>query len=158
MGSLHVLGVLLVVAGIAGLVLPLLPGTILIFLGAIALAAADSFTRIGWPMLVFIGIVFVLSVLADTAAGVLGAKRFGASRWGLIGATAGILLGLPFGLIGIVLGPIVGAVVLEWLREPSLRQASRAGVGVLVGFVVGTAVKYAAALTMVGALVLAYFI
>ncbi|MCL4813760.1 MAG: DUF456 family protein [Vicinamibacteraceae bacterium] len=158
MASLHVLGVALIVAGLVGLVLPLLPGTALIYLGAITLAAADDFSRIGWPMLVFLGVLFLLSLAADSAASLLGAKRFGASRWGLAGATLGILLGLPFGLLGIVLGPIVGAVVLEWLREPNLRQASRAGVGVLVGFVVGTAVKYAAALTMVGAIVLAYFL
>lgn len=158
MAHLDVVGALLIVAGIAGLVLPLLPGPLLIFLGALAIAAADGFTRIGWPMLTFLAVVFAVSVVADAAASLLGAKRFGASRWGLIGATLGILLGLPFGLLGIVFGPVVGAVVLEWLREPNLRQASRAGVGVLVGFVIGTAVKYAAALTMVGALLLAYYI
>ena len=84
------------------------------------------------------------------------ARRFGASRWGIIGSIAGLLVGLPFGLPGIVFGPALGALALEFARDRELRKAARAGTGVLVGFVLGTIGKYAIASVMIGLLALAY--
>jgi uncharacterized protein len=149
-------GVILIVLGLAGLLLPLLPGMPLIFLGALAIAAADGFTRVGYLSLALIAILAVIGSVLDHVAGVLGAKRSGASRWGFAGAVIGLIVGLPFGLPGLVLGPAAGAAVLEFARDQELRRAARASTGVLIGFVLGTIVKYAIACLILGILLLAY--
>ena len=151
-----VLGVLLLAAGLAGLILPALPGMPLVFVGAVAIAAADGFTRVGYVSLAVLAVLAIAGMVLDHLAGVLGARRFGASRWGIIGSIAGLLVGLPFGLPGIVFGPALGALALEFARDRELRKAARAGTGVLVGFVLGTIGKYAIASVMIGLLALAY--
>lgn len=151
-----VLGVLLLAAGLAGLILPALPGMPLVFVGAVAIAAADGFTRVGYLSLAVLAVLAIAGMVLDHLAGVLGARRFGASRWGIIGSIAGLLVGLPFGLPGIVFGPALGALALEFARDRELRKAARAGTGVLVGFVLGTIGKYAIASVMIGLLALAY--
>ena len=152
---LALVGVVLILAGLAGVLLPALPGAPLIFLGSVCLAWAEGFTRIGWLPLTAIGLLAVVSFVGDHAAGVLGARRAGASRWGLAGAVIGLLLGLPLGLPGIVFGPAIGATALEYVKDPDMRRAAKAGAGVLVGFLIGTALKYALAATMIGVLLLA---
>jgi len=149
--------VLLVAAGIVGLVLPAVPGIALVFLGAVAIAAADEFTRVGPWTLALIALLAIAASVLDYLAGVLGAKKFGASRWGVAGALLGLVLGLPLGLPGLVFGPAAGAVVLELLRDPDARRAGRAGFGTLVGLLVGTAIKYAFAGVIIGILIVSYF-
>jgi hypothetical protein len=151
------LGVLLMLAGLAGLLLPALPGMPLVFAGALAVAAADGFARVGWFPLTVIALLAVLGIVVDHAAGVLGARKAGASWWGMAGAVLGLLVGLPFGLPGIILGPGIGAVALEYARNQEFRRAAKAGGGVLLGFLVGTVLKYAIAAVMIGVLVLAYW-
>lgn len=148
--ALYAIGILLIALGFVGLVLPVLPGGPLIFLGVLAVAWADGFSRIGFAGLVVIAAFAVVLSLVDYLAGVVGARRFGASYWGLLGAFLGLLAGLPFGLPGLVVGPIAGAVVLELLRERDVERAAKVGLGTLVGFVVGTALKYAIAFVMLG--------
>jgi uncharacterized protein len=150
-------GVLLVGAGVVGLVLPAVPGIALVFLGAVAIAAADEFTRVGPWTLAVIALLAIAASVLDYLAGVLGAKKFGASRWGVAGAMLGLVLGLPLGLPGLVFGPAVGAVALELLRDPDARRAGRAGFGTLVGLLVGTAIKYAFAGVIIGILIVSYF-
>ncbi|MCL4846441.1 MAG: DUF456 family protein [Acidobacteria bacterium] len=150
-------GVLLVGAGVVGLVLPAVPGIALVFLGAVAIAAADEFTRVGPWTLALLALLAVAASVLDYLAGVLGAKKFGASRWGVAGAMLGLVLGLPLGLPGLVFGPAVGAVALELLRDPDARRAGRAGFGTLVGLLVGTAIKYAFAGVIIGILIVSYF-
>ena len=99
------IGVILIAVGLAGLLLPLLPGMPLVFLGAVAIAAADGFTRVGYLSLALIAVLAVIGSVLDHVAGVLGAKRGGASRWGMAGAVLGLIVGLPFGLPGLVFGP-----------------------------------------------------
>ena len=154
---LFVLGVLLIVAGLAGLLLPAVPGAPLIFAGSLAIAWSDGFTRVGWLPLTFIGVLGVAGMVLDQAAALLGARTAGASRWGVIGAVVGLLVGLPFGLPGIVLGPAIGATAFEYYKDPNARRAATAGVGVMIGFLVGTALKYAFALAMIGILIVSYF-
>lgn len=154
---LYVLGLALVLVGLAGLVLPVVPGAPLIFLGILAVAWADGFARIGWPGLLATGALALLITLVDYLAGLVGAKSFGASYWGLAGAVAGLLLGWPFGLPGVVLGPLVGAVLVEYFKEPDFRRAGKIGFGTLAGFVIGTALKYALGCALVGLALLFYF-
>ena len=153
---LYALAALLVLAGLAGVVLPVLPGGPLIFAGVLVLAWADGFTRIGWVPLTLCAVLAVLMSVADYTAAALGAKRVGASRWGVAGAFVGLLAGLPFGLLGILLGPFVGAALFEYLRDRDLGRAARVGGGTMVGFLLGTAVKYALAAAMLGVAVAAW--
>ena len=150
------IGVFLILVGLAGLLLPMLPGMPLVFLGALAIATADGFTRVGYVSLGLIAVLALAGSALDHVAGVLGAKRGGASRWGLAGAVIGLIVGLPFGLPGLVLGPALGAALLEFARDQELRRAARASTGVLVGFVLGTIVKYAIACVILGSLLLPY--
>jgi uncharacterized protein len=153
---LLLLGALLVVVGLVGLLLPGLPGMPLVFLGAVAVAAADGFVRVGVLSLVAIALLALAGSVVDYAASVLGARRAGASRWGLAGAVLGLVVGLFFGLPGLILGPGIGAVTLEYARDQEFRRAAKAGAGVFVGFLLGTVLKYTFACAAVGLLIFAY--
>lgn len=155
---LYALGGLALVAGLAGLVLPALPGAPLLVAGAVLVAWAEGFTRVGWPTLVLSAVLAGAIFAVDLLAASLGAKAFGASKWAVIGAAVGLVAGLFLGLPGILLGPGVGAIVFEWLRNPDFERALRAGVGATIGFIVGGAVKVALGFVLVGALLLALLV
>jgi uncharacterized protein YqgC (DUF456 family) len=152
---LYVLGVVALVAGVAGVVLPALPGSALLVAGALLVGWADGFTRVsGWTV-VACAVLGAVIWAVDFAAGALGAKVFGASKWAVIGSGVGLLVGLFLGLPGIVLGPAVGALAFEYAKDPNFERALKAGVGAFVGFVLGSAVKVALSFVLIGVLVLA---
>ena len=152
---LYVLGAAALVAGVAGVVLPAIPGSLLLVVGAVLVAWAEHFTRVsGWTVALCAAIGVAIWVV-DLAAGILGARAFGASRWAVVGASLGLVVGMFLGLPGIVLGPAVGAIVLEYARDPNFERALKAGVGAFVGFVLGTAVKVSLAFALVGVLAIA---
>lgn len=153
---LTILGVLVVGVGIVGLILPMIPGVAVIFLGILLIAWADDFTRIGPGMIFVMMALMMLALVADNVAGMFGARKAGASGWGVAGAGVGALLGLPFGLPGIILGPAVGALAFEYLKNPDMRRAGRAGLGGLFGFVLAILAKSAFAVLIIGLAVLAY--
>jgi uncharacterized protein YqgC (DUF456 family) len=145
----------LIVIGALGVVLPILPGAPLIFLGAVLAAWAEGFAYIGYPSLLALGILAALAVAVDFIAGAFGVKRFGASRRAIAGATIGTVVGLFFGIVGVVVGPFVGAVVGELSVRRNLAAAGRAGVGAALGLALGTAAKIAIAFAMIGTIVFA---
>ena len=151
---LYVLGVALLVAGVAGLVVPVLPGALLLLAGVGALAWAGDFAILGWGTVGFAGAVVLVMIAVDWAASVLGAKAFGASRWAVIGSGAGLLVGLFLGLPGILLGPAVGALVFEYAKDPDFGRAASAGAGAFVGFVVGSVLKVVLAFVLLGVVAL----
>jgi uncharacterized protein YqgC (DUF456 family) len=152
---LYVLGAVALVVGLAGVVLPALPGSALLVVGAVLVGWADGFTRVsGWTVAVC-AVLGAAIWAVDFAAGVLGAKAFGASRWAVIGSGVGLLVGLFLGLPGIVLGPAVGALAFEYARDPNFERALKAGVGAFVGFVLGSVVKVALSFVLVGVLAFA---
>ena len=154
---LWIVGVLLVTAGIAGIVFPALPGHVLIFAGLFLAAWADDFTRVsGWTLAV-IGVVAALSYTVDFVAAGLGAKRVGASPRAVVGAGLGTLLGIPFGLPGVFLGPLVGAVLGELSVHRQWQRAAGVGIAAWIGFLVGTAVKVALAFMMIAIFIAALF-
>jgi len=155
---LCVLAVLLVAAGLAGLVLPVIPGVPLVFLGIVAAAWAEGFTKIGAFTLTLCGILAAIAFAVEYLAGVLGAKRMGATPWGLLGAVVGTVAGLFFGIPGLILGPAAGAVGFEYWKDPDFKRASQAGAGVLIGFILGVVAKCAIALAMLGIATIAYFV
>lgn len=147
---LYVLGVAALVVGLAGVVLPAVPGSALLVVGVVLVAWAEGFTRVsGWTVAACV-LVGIAIWVTDFLAGVLGAKAFGASHWAVVGAGLGLLVGLFLGLPGIILGPAVGAIVLEYARDPNFERAMKAGFGAFLGFVLGTAVKVSLAFVLVG--------
>ncbi len=155
---LWLIAVLLVLAGIAGLILPAIPGALLIFLGLIVAAWADDFAYVGPWTIAVLGILALLSLGVDLWATIFGAKKFGASKRALIGAVVGALAGLFLGVPGVLFGPFIGAVVGEILSRKSLEQAARAGFGATLGLILGAAVKLALGLSMIGLFVAVRFI
>lgn len=152
----YILALLMVVAGIAGVVLPALPGLPLVFFGMLLAAWAGGFERIGVATLVVLGVLTVLSVVVDFLASALGAQRAGASRLAILGAFAGSIIGLFFGLPGLLAGPFVGALVGEWLHVRKLGQATRVGVATWIGLLLGSAVKLGLAFAMLGVFTFAW--
>lgn len=150
------LAVSLVLVGLAGTVVPVLPGVPLVFAGLAIAAWIDDFQRVGMLPLMFIGVLAVLSFVVDLVAAVRGARRAGASRTALIGAAIGTLAGLPFGLIGILVGPFVGAAAGQLIGGGTVEDAGRVALGTWVGFLLGTLGKLAIAAAMLAIFVIAY--
>jgi uncharacterized protein YqgC (DUF456 family) len=155
---LWTLAVALILIGFVGIVMPALPGHILIFAGLLLAAWADHFTRVGVPTLVVIGVIGATSYVVDFLAAGIGVKRLGASRRAMAGAALGTVAGLVFGLPGIVIGPFVGAVVGELTVHRDWKRVGRAGVAAWIGFAIGTAVKVAVAFMMVGIFAAAFLL
>jgi uncharacterized protein YqgC (DUF456 family) len=155
--ALLVLGVVLMALGIVLLAVPAVPAMAVIFAGVIAVAWADGFTRIGVWTLGLLAVVTLVGSVADNVATLFGARKAGASGWGVAGAGVGMLLGLLFGLPGIIIGPALGAFAFEYLRNPDVRRAGWAGLGGLFGFVLGVVAKSFFGLLIVGVAALAYF-
>jgi uncharacterized protein YqgC (DUF456 family) len=153
MDTLTIVGIvvgLLFLAGLMGSVVPWVPGPLLILVGALVWAVATDFTRIGPGRLMFLTALALLTYVFDFVAGAAGARRFGATRGGMIGAVAGTVVGLFLGPPGLLLGPIVGAVAGELLGGADLKGSLRAGVGTVVGLLAGIAADVVVGLVMVG--------
>lgn len=148
--TLWVAGLVMVVVGIAGTVLPALPGPTLVFAGLLVVAWADGFARVGPVTLIVLGVMTVASHAVDFVTASKGAAQFGASRRAAVGAAIGVLAGLFFGLPGLIIGPFVGAVAAEYTLVRRLAPASRAGFGAWLGLLVGIAIKLGLVFAMIG--------
>jgi len=155
---LWLVSAILLIAGFAGLLLPALPGVLLIFAGLVLAAWAEGFAYVGWGTLTILGVLTAAAYLIDFLAGLLGAKRFGAGKYGIIGAAIGTVIGLIFGLPGIIIGPFIGAVLGELYANKDLRSAGTAGLGTWLGMAVGIAVRIAVAFVMVGVFLVVRFL
>lgn len=149
---------ILVLLGLAGTVLPLLPGILLVFAGLLLAAWADGFARVGWVGLTIIGVLGGISFLADFLSTLFGAKRAGASPLALVGASVGAVVGLFFSLPGLILGPFVGAVAGEFLARRKLGQAGRVGFGTWMGLILGAVAKIVIAFLMIATFAAFYII
>jgi len=141
---------LLVVAGLAGTVVPALPGVPLVFAGLLLGAWISHFEAVGWLTLGVFALLTVLAQVLDFLASAFGAQYAGASARAFWGATIGALVGLFFGIPGLILGPFAGAVLGEISAGSGLRQSSRAGMGAWLGMIFATAIKLAIAFVMIG--------
>lgn len=147
---LWIIGAILTCTGLAGLLLPLIPGAPLLFLGLLCGAWAEDFSFVGlWTLLALAGMAG-LTYLVEFAATALGARKYGGSRRAMVGAVLGGLIGTALGVPGILLGPIAGAVIGELSLQRTLDQASRAGFGTVVGMAIGVAGKLAIGIAMIG--------
>ena len=155
--SLLVVAALLAAIGLAGLVLPAVPGAPLLFAGLLLAAWVEDFAYVGIKTIAILGVLALLTYGVDFWATMFGAKRFGASKRAVIGALIGAVVGIFFGLLGVIFGPFIGAVIGELSARRGLHAAARAGVGATVGLVLGAALKIALAFTMIGVFALARF-
>lgn len=152
------IAVILMLVGLAGTVLPALPGVPLIYAGIVLAAWIGHFEAISVTTLVILGVLTAIGVAADFVATALGAQRAGASRYGVIGAALGTVAGIFTGLWGLVFMPLVGAALGEFYAHRDALKAGRVGLATWVGMLLGTAVKLAIALTLIGAFLLALFL
>jgi uncharacterized protein YqgC (DUF456 family) len=140
--------------GLIGTVVPLLPGTTIILAAAVMhhflLGPAQS---VGWWTLAALTLLTVLSYALDLVSGSLGAKRFGATRWGAIGGIVGTIVGLFFGIIGIFVGPLIGVLAGELIGGKGLLPAGKSTWGTLLGTTAGLVAKL-----IIGALMIAWFL
>ncbi|HKY91805.1 MAG TPA: DUF456 family protein [Nevskiaceae bacterium] len=148
----------LVLIGLAGAVLPALPGIPFVFGGLLVAAWADQFARVGTFTLVVLGILGAVGLALDFIAGSLGAKKVGASPQAVAGATFGAFIGIFFGLPGLILGPFVGAVVGELQAQRSLGQAAASGVGTWIGLFLGIVAKLVIGIVMIAIFAFDYFV
>ncbi len=156
--ALWILAFVAVALGMAGMVLPVLPGTPLL-LGGLWLAAwLDAYTKVSGMTIVLIGVMALIAWAVDYVAAAVGVKKAGASTQAMLGAGIGVVVGLPLGLIGIVFGPVVGAMVGEFIARKDHRQSVRAGLAAGLAFIVASALKLGLAIAMVGVFAFAYFV
>jgi uncharacterized protein YqgC (DUF456 family) len=147
---LWVIAALLVLIGLAGVILPALPGIALIFGGLLMAAWLDGFERIGGVTLAVLGALTVIAWLIDFAAGVIGAQRVGASPLALVGRAIGTVVGLFGGLIGLLFAPLAGAALGEYIARRDALQATRVGVATWLGMLIAAVAKVAIAFMMLG--------
>jgi len=150
-----ILAVVLVIVGIAGTILPALPGIPLVFGGLLLAAWADGFRHVGGWTLGLLALLTLASFAIDLLATAMGAKRVGASRLALLGATIGAIVGVFFSFVGILVGPFVGAVLGELAHRRRMAgsdvgHAARVGLGTWTGLLLGTVLKLVVAFAMVG--------
>jgi uncharacterized protein YqgC (DUF456 family) len=148
---LWIIVIALFVIGLAGTILPTLPGNILIFAGALVYGIFTEFEEVTlWVLAALAGISIGAQVL-DYVAGAYGAKRFGASKYGIWGAIIGGILGfIILNIVGLIVGVFLGAIVPEMLLGQNLREALRVGWGSLLGFLGGTLMKFVLGLVTIG--------
>jgi uncharacterized protein YqgC (DUF456 family) len=155
---LYAIAALLVLVGLAGVILPALPGLPLVFAGMLLAAWAGNFQEIGWVTLVVLGLMTAVSFVIDFWATAHGAKRVGASKqaiWGaILGTFAGLFVMPPLGLF---VGPFVGALIGELIHGREIRQAAKVGFGTWLGILLGIVLKLGLAFAMLGVFAFAWF-
>lgn len=153
-GTAFVIALLVMLVGVAGTLVPALPGIPLIWLAMLAYAWVEGFQEITWTFLLIALLVAVFSQVAEYYSRALGAKKFGASRAGTWGAVLGSLVGLFFMPVGLLVGPFVGALVAEMISGRKTDEAIRAGVGGVIGVLGSVVVNFILAVGLVVAFAL----
>jgi len=154
----YAFAVVFVLVGLAGMVLPALPGVPLVFAGLLLAAWSDGFQHVGGLSILLLAALTLIAVLADLVASAFGTRLAGASGWAFAGAALGAVVGLFFGIPGLILGPFLGALGAEWLIFRNFRRAAKAGGGAAIGLLIGAAVKVSVVFTMFGVFALAWWI
>lgn len=149
---LLVIAFLLMLIGIIGCIVPGLPGTPISYVG-LWIAQATDRVDFSWQFMLIWGIVVVVITLLDYVVPAWGTKRYGGSKWGVWGSTIGVFVGLFFGAAGVILGPLVGAILGELISGKQLNDALRAGWGSFIGILFSTVLKLIACGLMTTALI-----
>jgi uncharacterized protein len=154
-----VISTLLILFGLAGLILPFVPGGVPVaWLGLLVFAIGTGFKRISIAEVVVFFVVMLLTIAIDFFAPMLGAGKYRASKWGILGAMFGSFLGIfIMGFWGIIIGPFLGAIFGELITGRQHGQALKVGWGTLIGIIVGGIIKITVVLIMLGFLIAAWF-
>ncbi len=152
------LSVALIVAGVAGTVLPALPGTLFVLAGIVLGAWIDDFTRVGWVSVTVVAVLAVLAWVLDYVAGLLGARKAGASKQAIVGAAIGTVVGLFMGLVGVFFMPLVGAAIGEYIAQKDHARAAHVGLATWLGIMAGMVAKVVIAFVMIGVFVVALLV
>lgn len=155
---LWVSAVTLVLIGLAGTLVPVLPGTPLVCVGLVLAAWIDRFGKVGWMPLVVIGVLAAISLVIDFYTTARGAQKAGATKLALIGAAVGMTIGLFFGLPGLIAGPFLGAAAGQLIGGGGLAAAGKVGLGTWTGIIAGSIAKLAIGVVMVVIFAVAYFV
>lgn len=145
----------LIVLGVAGTVLPALPGTLFVLAGIVLGAWIDDFTRVSWFAVGTVSVLAVIAWVLDYVAGLMGAKKAGASTLALVGAAIGTVVGLFMGIVGVLFMPLVGAAVGEYIAQKDQARALKVGVATWLGIMVGLVAKVVIAFMMIGVFIVA---
>ena len=156
--ALYLLATALIIGGLVGSVIPALPGLPMIFGGIWLTAAVDDYRHLGLWWLLLIGGLGAAGVIIEFIASTLGAKRIGASRQALWGASIGTLVGMFFGIPGLLLGPFIGALLGELASGNSVLRSAHVGIGTWIGLLFGTLMKLVISFVMVGLFGLAWWL
>lgn len=146
----YVIASIIIAAGFVGSILPNLPGIPVMFSGMLLAAWVGHFDKIKVWVIVILGVLAAFSIVFDFLSGTYGAKRYGASKAAVWGALLGTIVGLFFGIPGLLLGPFVGAMIGQLLSGSPIDHATRVGFGTWIGLLIGTAIKLAVAFMMLG--------
>lgn len=147
---LWVLCAVLILLGLAGTLLPVLPGTLLVWGGILLGAWIDDFSRVGISTVLLVSVLALLAWGLDYVAGLMGAKGAGASKLALIGAALGTLLGIFMGFVGVLFMPFIGAALGEYLAQRDKTRAVKVGLASWIGIMVGLIAKVVLTFIMVG--------
>jgi uncharacterized protein len=150
-----VVAAVLILTGIAGVVVPVLPGVVFVFGGMLLAAWIDHFTRISVGTVAVLAALAAVALVADYASSAVAAKRAGASKLGIIGAALGTALGIFGGFIGLLFMPLVGAAIGEFIARRDALHAGRVGVATWLGLLAAMVIKITIVFTMVGVFVVA---
>ena len=145
-----ILSAVMVLLGLAGTVLPVLPGTLLVWLGLLLGAWSEDFARVSVGTMVFITFLAVFASALDFVAGLLGAKRAQASKLALVGAAVGTVVGIFMGLIGVLFMPLIGAALGEYWAQKNHQRAARVALSTWLGMMLGMIAKIVIAFMMLG--------
>jgi uncharacterized protein YqgC (DUF456 family) len=140
---LLILGIILMILGIIGCLVPVLPGPPISFLGLIMLHVT-RFGQFTTTVLVSLAVVTIIVTILDYIVPIWGTRKFGGSKYGMRGATVGLIIGLFLGPVGIIVGALIGAIVGELIFKDDMKYAIKAGFGSLLGFLTGIGLKLAA--------------
>ncbi len=130
-----------ILIGLAGCIVPIVPGPPLSYLGILFLHWTERY-QFDQKFLLTWGLLVAGVTIIDYITPIIGTKKFGGTRRGTWGATLGLIVGLFFGPVGIILGPFVGAVVGEMTQSDDFNKALKSGLGSLIGFLIGTGLKF----------------
>jgi hypothetical protein len=148
--ALWVLAFALIAVGLIGTVMPALPGPPLVLLGILLAAWIDRFAKISGLVCAIISVLALAAIAIDWIAGAMGARRVGASKWAVIGATVGAILGVLSGFWGLLFMPLVGAAIGEFIARQDLLRAGQVGLATWIGMLLGTVAKLAIVAMMIG--------
>lgn len=148
--ALWVLAFALIAVGLIGTVMPALPGPPLVLLGILLAAWIDRFAKISGLVCAIVSVLALAAIAIDWIAGALGARRVGASKWAVVGATVGAILGVLSGFWGLLFMPLAGAAIGEFIARQDLLRAGQVGLATWIGMLLGTVAKLAIVAMMIG--------